>query len=136
MFLILYVRWNFWYHKIAKLTNLRRWKIVNNFQVALDLDDPETRRGPVQKLEPSARSDPMADASLPAIRARSRPGTAIAAMMPMIATTISSSISVKPLLLPFLMSLSLMTAPSRELVVLDGQAAAALPALQQPTYLR
>jgi hypothetical protein len=53
-----------------------------------------------------ARSEPMADASLPAIRARRRPGTAIAAMMPMIATTISSSISVKPLLLPFLMSLS------------------------------
>src|SRR3954451_19260228 len=43
-----------------------------------------------------ARSDPIADASLPDIRARSRPGTAIAAMMPMIATTISSSISVKP----------------------------------------
>jgi hypothetical protein len=31
------------------------------------------------------------------IRARSSPGTAIAAMMPMIATTISSSMSVKPL---------------------------------------
>ena len=43
-----------------------------------------------------ARIDPMADASLPDMRARSRPGTAIAAMMPMIATTISSSISVKP----------------------------------------
>ena len=44
-----------------------------------------------------ARSEPMADASLPDMRARSRPGTAIAAMMPMIATTISSSMSVKPL---------------------------------------
>src|SRR5580693_9161814 len=44
-----------------------------------------------------ARSDPMADASLPDMRARSRPGTAIAAMMPMIATTISSSMRVKPL---------------------------------------
>ena len=44
----------------------------------------------------TARSDPMADASLPEMRARSRPGTAIAAMMPMIATTISSSMSVKP----------------------------------------
>src|ERR1700724_1339099 len=39
----------------------------------------------------------MADASLPDMRARSRPGTAIAAMMPMIATTISSSMRVKPL---------------------------------------
>jgi hypothetical protein len=47
-----------------------------------------------------ARSDPMADASLPDMRARSRPGTAIAAMMPMIATTMSSSMSVKPLLPP------------------------------------
>jgi hypothetical protein len=46
-----------------------------------------------------ARSEPMADASLPDMRARSRPGTAMAAMMPMIATTISSSISVKPLVL-------------------------------------
>src|SRR5437867_8527020 len=45
-----------------------------------------------------ARSDPIADASLPDIRARSRPGTAIAAMMPMIATTISSSMRVNPLL--------------------------------------
>src|SRR5918996_4910029 len=44
----------------------------------------------------TARSDPMADASLPEMRARSRPGTAIAAMIPMIATTISSSIRVKP----------------------------------------
>ena len=35
-------------------------------------------------------------ASFPDMRARSRPGTAIAAMMPMIATTISSSMSVKP----------------------------------------
>src|SRR5262245_1454281 len=38
----------------------------------------------------------MAEASLPDIRARRRPGTAIAAMMPMIATTISSSMRVKP----------------------------------------
>src|SRR4051794_8348039 len=43
-----------------------------------------------------ARSDPIADASLPDWRARSRPGTAMAAMMPMIATTMSSSISVNP----------------------------------------
>ena len=46
-----------------------------------------------------ARSEPIADASLPDIRARSRPGTAMAAMMPMMATTMSSSMSVKPLLL-------------------------------------
>src|SRR5687767_3889829 len=43
-----------------------------------------------------ARIDPIADVSLPDILARSNPGTAMAAMMPMIATTISSSISVKP----------------------------------------
>ena len=38
----------------------------------------------------------MADVSLPVIRARSSPGTAMAAMMLMIATTISNSIKVKP----------------------------------------
>ncbi len=38
----------------------------------------------------------MADASLPDMRARSRPGTAIAAMMPMMATTISNSMRVNP----------------------------------------
>src|SRR4051812_40016786 len=38
----------------------------------------------------------MADASLPAMRALSRPGTAMAATMPMMATTTSSSISVNP----------------------------------------
>ena len=54
-----------------------------------------------------ARIDPMADASLPDIRARSRPGTAIAAMMPMIATTISSSISVKPFWFVFITLFSL-----------------------------
>src|SRR6185295_7029364 len=43
-----------------------------------------------------ARSEPMPDASLPAMRARRRPGIAIAAMMPMIATTINSSMRVKP----------------------------------------
>ena len=43
-----------------------------------------------------ARIEPMAEDSLPDMRARSRPGTAMAAMMPMIATTISSSIRVKP----------------------------------------
>src|SRR6185295_8576648 len=51
----------------------------------------------VDSAELIARSEPIADASLPDMRARRRPGTAIAAMMPMIATTMSSSISVKPL---------------------------------------
>src|SRR6516164_3831234 len=55
-----------------------------------------------------ARSEPIADASLPDIRARSRPGTAIAAMIPMMATTISSSISVKPFALRIFMSMSFM----------------------------
>src|SRR3954467_4598115 len=41
----------------------------------------------------------MADASLPDIRARSSPGTAMAAMIPMIATTISSSMRVNPCVL-------------------------------------
>ena len=43
-----------------------------------------------------ARSEPIAEASLPDILARCRPGTAMAAMMLMIATTISNSIKVKP----------------------------------------
>src|SRR3954471_5305034 len=51
----------------------------------------------VDSAELIARSDPIADASLPDMRARRRPGTAIAAMMPMIATTMSSSMRVKPL---------------------------------------
>src|SRR5271156_2186553 len=42
------------------------------------------------------RSDATADASFAAIRARSRFGIAIAAMIKMIATTISNSISEKP----------------------------------------
>src|SRR5262252_222682 len=50
----------------------------------------------VDSAELMARSEPIAEASLPDIRARRRPGTAIAAMMPIIATTISSSISVNP----------------------------------------
>src|SRR5262245_2237043 len=54
-----------------------------------------------------ARSDPIADVSLPDMRARRRPGTAIAAMMPMIATTISSSMSVKPFWLRTFMTLLL-----------------------------
>src|SRR5438477_2635454 len=81
-----------------------------------------------------ARSEPIADASLPAMRARSRPGTAIAAMMPMMATTINSSISVKPLLLRILMSHSLNTALSRETVV-DGQACRRLSAGSSATHV-
>ena len=45
-----------------------------------------------------ARSDPIEEASFPDIRARSSPGTAMAAMMPMMATTMRSSMRVKPLL--------------------------------------
>jgi len=44
----------------------------------------------------TARSEPMADASLPDKRARNRLGMAMAAMTPMIPTTIRSSMSVKP----------------------------------------
>src|SRR3954462_6725723 len=65
----------------------------------------------VDSAELTARSDPIADASLPDIRARSRPGTAIAAMMPMMATTISSSISVKPFALRIFMA-----CPSKKLL--------------------
>src|SRR4051812_40106790 len=80
-----------------------------------------------------ARSDPMADASLPAIRARSRPGTAIAAMIPMMATTISSSISVKPLVLRILI-----TSPRDGRAVKQLSVTAWLPPsrarLEQPAY--
>src|SRR5438876_583012 len=48
----------------------------------------------------------MAEASLPDMRARRRPGTAIAAMIPMMATTMSSSISVKPLVFRIFICLS------------------------------
>src|SRR3979490_553204 len=54
------------------------------------------REAYVDWAELMARIDPIADASLPDMRARSRPGTAIAAMMPMMATTMSNSISVNP----------------------------------------
>ena len=43
-----------------------------------------------------ARMEPIAEASSADIRARSRPGTVMAATTPMIPTTTSSSISVKP----------------------------------------
>ncbi len=43
-----------------------------------------------------ALSEPMAEASLPDNLARISPGTAIAAIMPMIPTTANSSIRVKP----------------------------------------
>ena len=42
------------------------------------------------------RTEPMADASFPDRRARRRPGTAMAAMIPMMATTMSSSMRVNP----------------------------------------
>src|SRR5436190_23277355 len=61
----------------------------------------------VDSAELIARSDPIAEASLPDIRARRRPGTAIAAMMPMIATTISNSMSVKPFAWRIFMSVPL-----------------------------
>src|SRR5687767_15923411 len=54
-----------------------------------------------------ARIDPMADDSLPDMRARRSPGMAMAAMMPMIATTISSSMSEKPFW-PLFLCISLM----------------------------
>jgi hypothetical protein len=41
-------------------------------------------------------NEAIAEVSFPVMRARGGPGTAIAAMMLMIATTISNSISVKP----------------------------------------
>ena len=46
--------------------------------------------------EITVRMSPIAAASFADTRARSKLGIAIAAMMPMIATTISSSINVKP----------------------------------------
>src|SRR5437763_6136375 len=50
------------------------------------------------------RTEPTADASLAAIRERSRFGIAMAAMIRMIATTISSSISDKPFCLRIFVS--------------------------------
>src|SRR5271156_4289078 len=49
------------------------------------------------------RSEPTADVSLAAIRERSRLGMAMAAMIRMIATTISNSISEKPFCLRMLL---------------------------------
>ena len=70
-------------------------------------------------FDDEARSEPIADASLPEMRARNNPGTAIAAMMPMIATTISSSISVKPFAFLFMCphSFRRKTSPLRNLTV-------------------
>ena len=69
-----------------------------------------------------ALSDPMADVSLPVILDLSRPGTAMAAMMLMIATTMSNSIRVKPRsellvirIVPF-KTTSALDSPRRELV--------------------
>src|SRR5579859_6581276 len=50
------------------------------------------------------RTDPTADASLAAIRERSRFGIAIAAIIRMIATTISNSINEKPFCFLFIFS--------------------------------
>jgi hypothetical protein len=57
------------------------------------------------------RSEPTADASLAAILERSNLGMAIAAMIKMIATTISNSISVNPLSRFFMASPVSMTIP-------------------------
>ena len=57
------------------------------------------------------RSEAMADASLLALRARSSPGTAMAAMMPISATTISSSINVNPRSIPLRMVAGASRAP-------------------------
>jgi hypothetical protein len=48
------------------------------------------------------RIEPTADASLAAMRARSKFGIAMAAMIKMIATTISNSINEKPFIFCFL----------------------------------
>src|ERR1700734_2057968 len=53
------------------------------------------------------RTEPTADASLAAMRARSKFGIAMAAMIKMIATTISNSISENPFCFLFMSSLSL-----------------------------
>ena len=50
------------------------------------------------------RTDPTAEASLAAIRERSKFGIAIAAMIKMIATTISNSMSEKPFCFLFIFS--------------------------------
>src|SRR5260221_13586777 len=81
----------------------------------------------------TARSDPIADASLPAILARNRPGTAIAAMIPMMATTISSSISVKPLVSRIFMSL-LLDGLAVDLCLDGDSAVKCSPASEQPSY--
>src|SRR5579859_113988 len=59
------------------------------------------------------RIDATADDSLAAMRARSKFGIAIAAMIRMIATTISSSISEKPFCLRILKSFSLLKFAAR-----------------------
>src|ERR1700677_2429238 len=53
------------------------------------------------------RTEPTADASFAAMRARSKFGIAMAAMIKMIATTISNSISEKPFWFFFILSFSL-----------------------------
>ena len=63
----------------------------------------------------------MADASLPDIRARSRPGTAMAAMMPMMATTINNSIRVKPFSFRILMCVGSLESVQNPTVGYDGR---------------
>src|ERR1700722_19038880 len=65
------------------------------------------------------RTDPTAEASLAAIRARSRFGIAMAAMIKMIATTISNSMSEKPFWFFFIVS-PRSQAPKLICVVLPG----------------
>src|ERR1700685_2555178 len=65
------------------------------------------------------RIEPTADASLAAMRARSKFGIAIAAMIKMIATTISNSISEKPFCLLFISSLFGPTAKKREFIWME-----------------
>src|SRR5688572_26185444 len=92
------------------------------------------------------RIEPMADASLPDMRARIRPGTAMAAMIPMMATTISSSISVKPSFLCIFFtglllwsarvsarqSVSNLRAPDSVALVVPSERATAMPGKRDP----
>src|SRR4051812_4878732 len=78
-----------------------------------------------------ARIEPIADASLPDIRARRRPGIAIAAMIPMIATTISSSMSVKPFWLRTFIVVTPETFSAAVARVEDGRARTSRPTLRE-----
>src|SRR5215471_12287113 len=69
------------------------------------------------------RVDPIADASLAACRDFKRFGTAIAAMIPMIATTISNSISEKP----FSFFIDILLGVFCHSVIAAGSSGAAIP---------